>query len=34
MGGYRFLDFTRFGFPLTILTVVVSLIAIPIAFPL
>jgi di/tricarboxylate transporter len=34
MGGYRFLDFTRFGFPLTILTVVVSLIAIPIVFPL
>jgi di/tricarboxylate transporter len=34
MGGYRFLDFTRFGFPLSALTVVVSMIAIPIAFPL
>jgi di/tricarboxylate transporter len=34
MGGYRFLDFTRFGFPLTLLTIVVSLIAIPIVFPL
>jgi len=34
MGGYRFLDFTRFGFPLTLLTVVVSVIAIPIVFPL
>ncbi|MGH8982585.1 MAG: SLC13 family permease [Acidimicrobiia bacterium] len=34
MGGYRFLDFTRFGAPLTLLTVVVSLIAIPIVFPL
>jgi len=34
MGGYRFLDFTRFGLPLTLLTIVVSLIAIPIVFPL
>jgi di/tricarboxylate transporter len=34
MGGYRFLDFTRVGFPLTILTVVLSTILIPIAFPL
>jgi di/tricarboxylate transporter len=34
MGGYRFLDFTRFGWPLTLLTIVVSLIAIPIVFPL
>ncbi|MGH9050302.1 MAG: SLC13 family permease [Acidimicrobiia bacterium] len=34
MGGYRFLDFTRVGWPLTLLTVVVSVIAIPIVFPL
>jgi di/tricarboxylate transporter len=34
MGGYRFRDFTRLGAPLTVLTVVVSLIAIPIVFPL
>lgn len=34
MGGYRFLDFTRVGALLTLLTVVVSLVAIPIAFPL
>jgi di/tricarboxylate transporter len=34
MGGYRFLDFTRLGAPLTLLTIVVSLVAIPIAFPL
>ncbi|HUF85302.1 MAG TPA: SLC13 family permease, partial [Acidimicrobiia bacterium] len=34
MGGYRFLDFTRAGAPLTLLTIAVSLVAIPIAFPL
>jgi di/tricarboxylate transporter len=34
MGGYRFLDFTRLGAPLTVLTIAVSLVAIPIAFPL
>jgi di/tricarboxylate transporter len=34
MGGYRFLDFTRVGAPLTLLTIIVALIAIPIAFPL
>ena len=34
MGGYRFLDFTKLGAPLTLLTIVVSLVAIPIAFPL
>lgn len=34
MGGYRFLDFTRYGTPLTVLTIVVSVIAIPLAFPL
>jgi di/tricarboxylate transporter len=34
MGGYRFRDFTRLGAPLTIITVIVSLIAIPIVFPL
>lgn len=34
MGGYRFLDFTRVGAPLTLLTIVVSLVAIPIVFPL
>jgi di/tricarboxylate transporter len=34
MGGYRFRDFTRLGAPLTLLTIVVSLVAIPIVFPL
>lgn len=34
MGGYRFLDFTRVGAPLTLLTIVVSLVVIPIVFPL
>jgi di/tricarboxylate transporter len=34
MGGYRFRDFTRLGAPLTLLTVIVSLIVIPIVFPL
>jgi di/tricarboxylate transporter len=34
MGGYRFRDFTRLGAPLTLLTIVVSLIVIPIVFPL
>jgi di/tricarboxylate transporter len=34
MGGYRFRDFTRLGAPLTLLTIVVSLAVIPIAFPL
>jgi di/tricarboxylate transporter len=34
MGGYRFADFSRLGAPLTLLTVVVSLVLIPIVFPL
>jgi len=34
MGNYRFRDFTRLGAPLTLATVVVSLIVIPIVFPL
>lgn len=34
MGNYRFRDFTRLGAPLTLATIVVSLVVIPIAFPL
>jgi di/tricarboxylate transporter len=34
LGGYRFTDFTRLGLPLTVLTVAVSLVVIPLAFPL
>jgi len=34
MGGYRFRDFARLGAPLTLLTIVVSLILIPVVFPL
>jgi len=34
MGGYRFGDFARLGAPLTLVTVVVAMIAIPLAFPL
>jgi di/tricarboxylate transporter len=34
MGGYRFADFTRLGAPLTLLTIVTSVILIPIVFPL
>lgn len=34
MGGYRFTDFTRVGVPLTLATVVVALVAIPVVFPL
>jgi di/tricarboxylate transporter len=34
MGGYRFTDFTRVGVPLTLATVVVALVMIPLAFPL
>jgi di/tricarboxylate transporter len=34
MGGYRFADFSRLGAPLTLLTFVVSLALIPVAFPL
>jgi di/tricarboxylate transporter len=33
MAGYKFLDFTRLGFPITITTFVVALIVIPIGFP-
>ncbi|MFA5884017.1 MAG: SLC13 family permease [Acidimicrobiia bacterium] len=34
MGNYKFRDFTRLGAPLTLATIIVSLIVIPIAFPL
>ena len=34
MGGYRFRDFARLGAPLTLLTIVASLILIPVVFPL
>jgi len=34
MGGYRFTDFTRVGFPLTIMCVLVTVILVPIVFPL
>jgi di/tricarboxylate transporter len=34
MGNYRFRDFTRLGAPLTLATIIVALIVIPIAFPL
>jgi di/tricarboxylate transporter len=34
LGGYRFGDFSRLGLPLTVLTVAVSMVVIPIAFPL
>lgn len=34
MGGYRFTDFTRVGVPLTVATVAVALVMIPVAFPL
>jgi len=34
LGGYRFTDFTRLGFPLTIATIIVTPIALPLAIPL
>jgi di/tricarboxylate transporter len=34
IGGYRFTDFARLGFPLVIVMVAVSLVLIPIAWPL
>ncbi len=34
MGGYRFADFARLGVPLVVLGTAVSLVAIPLAFPL
>ena len=33
MGGYRFMDFVKAGFPLIIIATVVSMIILPIAFP-
>jgi len=33
-GGYRFLDYTRFGLPLTVLVVVVALVVLPVVWPL
>ena len=34
IGGYRFADVARLGFPLVIVMVTVSLVVIPIAWPL
>jgi di/tricarboxylate transporter len=34
MGGYRFADFTKLGLPITVSSFAVSLMAIPLAFPL
>jgi di/tricarboxylate transporter len=34
IGGYRFGDFARLGFPLAILMVVVAMVMIPLAWPL
>ena len=34
IGGYRFSDFARLGFPLLILMIIVSMIFIPLAWPL
>jgi di/tricarboxylate transporter len=34
MGGYRFSDFTRMGFPLSTVVIVVGLTVIPRAWPL
>lgn len=34
MGGYRFLDFARVGFPLTVVVLVISAIFIPLSWPL
>lgn len=34
IGGYRFLDFARLGFPLVIVMMIVALVMIPIAWPL
>jgi di/tricarboxylate transporter len=33
-GGYRFSDYTKLGIPLTILVLIVSLIVVPIVWPL
>jgi di/tricarboxylate transporter len=34
MGGYRFADFPRLGFPLTLVTLATAALVIPIAWPL
>jgi len=34
MGGYRFIDFPRLGFPLTIVMVILAMIFIPLSWPL
>ncbi len=34
MGGYRFTDFTRVGIPLTIVTLALTVVLVPMAFPL
>jgi di/tricarboxylate transporter len=33
-GGYRFMDFVRIGVPFTIVTLVVAVLLVPLAFPL
>jgi di/tricarboxylate transporter len=34
MGGYRFMDFARLGFPLTIVVIVLAAVFIPLSWPL
>jgi di/tricarboxylate transporter len=34
MGGYRYGDFARLGAPLTLLTIVIILVTVPLLFPL
>jgi di/tricarboxylate transporter len=34
VGGYRFTDFTRLGLPLTILCFVLTVVLVPLVFPL
>jgi di/tricarboxylate transporter len=33
-GGYRFSDYPRFGFPLTIASLITMLVVVPVAWPL
>jgi di/tricarboxylate transporter len=33
-GGYRFLDFARYGLPLTVLIAITSIVIIPLIWPL
>lgn len=34
LGGYRYRDFSRLGFPLTIATIIMTLVTVPLVFPL